>query len=634
MVNTHIFGKTKKKSKHLIGFKGRTGRMARFLVKASAADYKLTVRPATHIKTGNITGKGRKFVPRYIIVVDAVQLDSVDDLTNTKYYLTETIKDGGSTIHYGLKLISNDDFKTNQTMVKKLFKKLKDEDKENFFKYLVHIHFKATPPIQSKKIVFLLNSTLIDGLYGSSVEYDKIMPFHYATKEDLKGVESKSDIKKKLDSLFHSESRAYLRATPAIKTEYNSVHSFFGTPIRNSSGKIMRNPNGTIMRNLTQTKMTYPSGTQRKTSNGTIMTHPNGSIQVFPDGTPMGFQDRLEYGRYKAKIATGRANMIKGVRTGNLKKVLDEYKEKEAKRLVNEAADTHAAQATANQAVANAKLAAERATALAKQQVAHLKRLETQKTSAKNLKNAKIKLKATETALAAARNELKLLKNTAAVAAANAAAAAATPIATSHILTTITTPITTSSNAASPNTVSPVVPAAATGAAGAAASTNPSPSLNLSAPVFEPSAAAHADEPETGAGAGARPNQGGGNPTYRVTQNMFVFTNSDKVRQDLQAKIGYYPNRTKYDNDHIYGDNRNDKVYVVFTNDDIPRSFALLEYYLTMAFKYIKKPATGGSKKINYKQVAGGLKELYTTNPMAAKAKTRKMIKLLKNMQS
>ena len=131
-------------------------------------------------------------------------------------------------------------------------------------------------------------------------------------------------------------------------------------------------------------------------------------------------------------------------------------------------------------------------------------------------------------------------------------------------------------------------------------------------------------------------NHEGGNPTYRVTQNMFVFTNSNLVRPDLKAEIGYFPLGSKYDNHHIYKDKfYQDKVYVVVTNDDIPRSFALLEYYLSKVFNTIKKDhPTGGSQNINYKQVAGGLKELYKINPTATKAKTRKMIKLLKNMQS
>ena len=135
-------------------------------------------------------------------------------------------------------------------------------------------------------------------------------------------------------------------------------------------------------------------------------------------------------------------------------------------------------------------------------------------------------------------------------------------------------------------------------------------------------------------------------PLFRVIQKMFVFTNSSKVKSGLRATIGYFPEGSKYNNDHIYdpkdlfgqliGDNENtkNKVYVVLTGDNIPRSFALISYYLTMAFQYIKAQPTGGSKKINYKQVAGGLKEVYKNNPTAAKAKARKMIKLLKNMQS
>ena len=60
---------------------------------------------------------------------------------------------------------------------------------KKIFKYLVDIHFNSDT--SSKELVFLLNSTLIDGMYGSSVEYNKIMPFHYATKDELSGVKSK-----------------------------------------------------------------------------------------------------------------------------------------------------------------------------------------------------------------------------------------------------------------------------------------------------------------------------------------------------------------------------------------------------------------------------------------------------------
>ena len=118
---------------------------------------------------------------------------------------------------------------------------------------------------------------------------------------------------------------------------------------------------------------------------------------------------------------------------------------------------------------------------------------------------------------------------------------------------------------------------------------------------------------------------------------MFVFTNSDLVDKKYQCNIGYYPKDEK--NQKVYSGYKDHKVYVVITGPQIPRSFALMRDYLSKVFetiKYIenKKESRGGSKKINYKQVAGGLKELYTTDPMAAKNKTRKMIKLLKNIQS
>lgn len=119
---------------------------------------------------------------------------------------------------------------------------------------------------------------------------------------------------------------------------------------------------------------------------------------------------------------------------------------------------------------------------------------------------------------------------------------------------------------------------------------------------------------------------------------MFVITNSIVVPKEYQSKIGYYPSEQ---NKKMYGKYQKRKVYVIITKKTLPRSFGLMSYYLEKVFKELNtkkinrnSPITGGSKKINYKQVAGGLKELYTTNPMAAKAKTRKMIKLLKNMQS
>lgn len=118
---------------------------------------------------------------------------------------------------------------------------------------------------------------------------------------------------------------------------------------------------------------------------------------------------------------------------------------------------------------------------------------------------------------------------------------------------------------------------------------------------------------------------------------MFVITNSIVVPKEYQSKIGYYPSEQ---NKKMYGKYQKRKVYVIITKKTLPRSFGLMSYYLEKVFEELnlRKPRSmklrGGSKKINYKQVAGGLKELYTTNPMAAKAKTRKMIKLLKNMQS
>ena len=105
--------------------------MARFLVDRETKNGTdtLVVRPATHIKTGNLTGQGHKYVSRFIVVVHAKSHISDADLDDNKYYFTGT----ANNIKYGLILEDTNQFKTNQKSVKNLFTRLNNKKKKKFF---------------------------------------------------------------------------------------------------------------------------------------------------------------------------------------------------------------------------------------------------------------------------------------------------------------------------------------------------------------------------------------------------------------------------------------------------------------------------------------------------------------------
>ena len=798
LFNRHIFNrKTKKKSKHLIGFKGRTGRMARFLVEYNGKDDTLDVRPARHIKTGNITGQGRKYVPRFIVVVHAEVLAYEKHNTlrykqdfkrkvkavnenSYDYFLTEELDVDGQLIYYGLKLENDTTFASNQHKVKKLFDKLKPADQKEFFKGLVYIHSEKyltniklsdTTNLNlggaTKKIVFLLNWTLIDGLYGSSVEYEKIMPFHYATKEDLKGETSKSAIKKKLELLFKRENLGYLVSTKTVKQKYNRVYPFLeqsnGTMIKKLDGSPMEYHNRLIYGLQREHQHEFRGRIRNLIKQGKYGEAKIKAAQQQRDArnnaTTQSRQAASNAGRFATEAATAAATAIReaevrraqaelyvsktknnmnsiirnsrqSAQNGQLSARHQKYHMKriEAKLKTNKAQAMYAPSSEKNQRIINLE---QQLTTAKKAAAATLK------TSKENPKNAKQAAKQQQQPqqqqqqqqqqqwqqqqqqqMAASKegefNHLKIAAAARSSETVNGEAASGD----SAVRALSTSAESSNRNVRGFNSFravttdefgelvefSSLIIIKANGRidnAGISALSGPLigffrgmfhntkdfrlisvnelqkeiPFGNIIAgnikkvyrkaienpakyviievknkkfnnvhlntndkqvfviiPTLKTAKQAAA---AAGAGAGAGSTHGGGNPTYRVTRNMFVFTNSEKVRQDLRAEIGYFPQGPKYNNKHIYEDQTsNNKVYVVITNDDIPRSFALLRYYLTMAFENIKTQTKGGSKKINYKQVAGGLKEVYKNNPTAAKAKTRKMIKLLKNMQS
>ena len=147
MVNKQIFGKTRKK---IIKSK-KTGLMARFTVIRDDNNGKddLIVKPIKSILTGNLTGQGRKFVSRYVVIIEA-KINAANKNSN----LIQAEASNSST--YELNFVNSTTFKTNEKVMKSKIKALTEKNND-FCDTLIAHHFGDTANEKTIKLVLLLS---------------------------------------------------------------------------------------------------------------------------------------------------------------------------------------------------------------------------------------------------------------------------------------------------------------------------------------------------------------------------------------------------------------------------------------------------------------------------------------------
>jgi len=614
----HLFGLTRKKISS-----NSSAVLARFKTRIDTEDNTIKVSPVKHIRTGNLSGQGRKYVNRYISVV-RIQKGTPSTESTTIF----KIEKGGN--EYTMELFYGGFWDSDFTFTKKILNKFKTNGElPQFCKDLIFDQNKAILEAladgEECKIVLLLNRTPLGKIHGMSVDYDTIIPLNYFNKEVLKGEitkkSSKKNIKAKLNQIFETKDKGELNEKNKIKerTNQRTKQAAFNAIWARRRPPVVASPRSLVSTAtvgataahgfplLTPAPRTEATAATAATAPGLrrISTSGEPSAAATWRPAPVSRAAPAAASKTAATLRTSELSSSSNSRAPatapGLRSISTSWEPSRA------AASSGAAAAASGAAASGAALGASGAPSPCVDEFGHSVTVSDllddelegyQKSNTKLYYNLDAYFGSVNT------NDLntvitKLLEKY------NDTVDKKDKKNIFNIINKIIRSCPETENKLSK--LSPTL-------------------IKELTPLYT----LYPSEESTHTG-------GNPNPISDVTKGMFVITNSIVVPKEYQSKIGYYPSEQ---NKKMYGKYQKRKVYVIITKKTLPRSFGLMSYYLEKVFEELnlRKPRSmklrGGSKKINYKQVVGGLKELYTTNPMAAKAKTRKMIKLLKNMQS